>query len=78
MLQPISCPECGETCDRDSYHNGFEEIYGPWGCRCGWSEDERYRSVNGCPSPAQAEYPNHRVDSRGGITPIPKKGCTDE
>lgn len=52
------CPECGAACARDEVNVEVGMIYGPYGCSCGWSEDERYR-----------HNPDPRVDSRGGFTP---------
>jgi len=53
------CPNCGsDDLRRDEVHNGVAMLYGPWGCACGWSEDERY-----------AFNPDPRIDSRGGFTP---------
>lgn len=66
----MNCEKCGEPCDRDEVNVGVGMIYGPWGCSyCGWSEDERYDCSNG-PPPAQADYPNHTIDSRGRGWPI--------
>lgn len=52
------CPECGSTCYRDEVDVEVGVIKGPWGCPCGWSEDERY-----------SHNPDARYDSRGGFTP---------
>ena len=39
----IKCPNCGESCDRDSVDVGVGVIHGPFGCaNCGWSEDSKY------------------------------------
>ena len=59
MDDTMLCPECGRACCRDEVHNGVCLTYGPWGCECGWSEDERY-----------SHNPDPRIDSRGGFTPV--------
>lgn len=63
------CPNCGDDCNRDSAHNGLAMLYGPWGCSCGWSEDDYYNHV-GKPAPVINGY---KVDSMGGATPINNK-----
>ncbi len=62
----MKCPKCLRACDRDEVDVGVGVIHGPWGCRCGWSEDPRYDSSEGI-SPAQGEFPGWAVDSRGGM-----------
>ena len=59
------CPECQNECERDQVDNGVAILFGPWGCRCGWSEDERYdlRKI-------KQPY-NGRIDQFGGFTPRP-------
>ncbi len=52
----MNCPECGSACGRDEVDNGVAVLCGPWGCGCGWSEDEAYRHSD-------------EHDSRGGFTP---------
>lgn len=70
MSESKACEKCGTPCDRDEVDVGVGVIYGPWGCSyCGWSDDERYDCSNGQPT-AQADYPNHVIDCRGGGTPI--------
>lgn len=36
----MTCPDCGEPCERDEVDNGVSlEAVGPWGCfNCGWFE----------------------------------------
>lgn len=68
-MDSVTCPKCGEECDRDEVDVGVGVIYGPWGCACGWSSDPRYDSSDG-PSPARLENPDHFVDSQGGLTPL--------
>ncbi len=43
----MKCPKCLRACDRDEVDVGVGVIHGPWGCRCGWSEDPRYDSSEG-------------------------------
>lgn len=62
------CPKCGREAHRDEVDVGIGILYGPYGCYCGWSEDERYDRSEGS-SPAQLEHPDHYVDSCGGLTP---------
>jgi len=57
----MKCPECGAGCSRDEVDVGVGVLHGPWGCACGWSEDERY-----------CHNPDPRIDSRGGFTPDEK------
>ena len=46
--ETVYCPKCGTECSRQSIHNGFCYIYGPWGCpECRWSEDSRFDSSEG-------------------------------
>lgn len=54
----MDCPRCGDEAMRDEIHNGLAWLYGPWGCHCGWSEDERY-----------CDSSDPRVDPFGGFTP---------
>ena len=54
----MKCPECGDEAWRDEVDVGVGIIYGPYGCPCGWSEQEEYR-----------HHPDPRIDSRGGFTP---------
>lgn len=59
------CPACGGGCCRESADVGIGIIYGPWGCPCGWSEDERYNLLAG---PKLTER-GGMIDQYGGITP---------
>lgn len=59
----MNCPRCNCECGRDEVHNGITMLYGPYGCSCGWSEDNRY-----------CDNPNFQIDSKGGFTPY--KGTT--
>lgn len=46
----VICKNCGQEAWRESCDVGVGVIYGPYGCPCGWSEDERYNQkqrVNG-------------------------------
>lgn len=58
------CPICGSECDRDEADVGIGIMYGPWGCVCGWSEQEEYNHA-GKPAPVCNGY---RIDSMGGLT----------
>lgn len=42
MSDSFSCPACGRPCSRESADVGVGVVYGPWGCWCGWSENEEY------------------------------------
>lgn len=53
----MDCPRCGDKCDRDSVHNGVAMLFGPWGCHCGWSENEEYDQKDG-----------PLIDEKGGVT----------
>lgn len=66
MSYSMTCPKCGEDCDRDEVDIGVGIMCGPWGCRCGWSDDPEYDSSEG-PSPAARAHPNHYVNSQGGM-----------
>ena len=59
------CLNCGEECWRDSANVGIGIIYGPWGCECGWSEDENYNILDG-PKCTENGY---IIDQYGGATP---------
>jgi hypothetical protein len=42
------CPRCGEyELYRESVDVGVGVIHGPYGCPCGWSEDEEYDAEKG-------------------------------
>lgn len=41
------CPNCGEEAWREEADVGVGIIYGPWGCSCGWSEDDKYNRLTG-------------------------------
>ncbi len=62
------CPNCGFECCRDSADVGIGIMYGPWGCECGWSEDERYNTLTG-PKRTKNGYV---LDQYGGATPSSK------
>lgn len=62
----MDCPSCGQKdLHRDSVDNGFGVQYGPFGCRCGWSEWEEYDTRSG-PKYTQTGY---KIDPWGGATP---------
>lgn len=60
------CPRCGRPglC-RDSVDVGVGVINGPWGCPCGWSEDERYDLQSGGGVQPDGTY----IDQYGGLLP---------
>ena len=44
----MDCPNCkAKDLWRDSVDVGVGTIYGPYGCECGWSEDEKYNQLKG-------------------------------
>ena len=61
----MDCPNCEHECYRDSADIGIGIMYGPWGCPCGWSEDERYNQLTG-PKKTENDY---KIDQYGGATP---------
>jgi hypothetical protein len=64
----MTCPRCGaDDCWRDEVDVGIGVMHGPYGCPCGWSEDERY-DITGGPK-LEGTY---RVDQWGGLTPVPE------
>lgn len=42
-----TCPNCKNEAWRESADVGVGIIYGPWGCECGWSEDDEYNTLTG-------------------------------
>ena len=60
----MKCENCGAECGRDEVDVGVGIIYGPYGCGCGWSEDERYNMLG---NPEQHE--GYTTDQWGGLTP---------
>ena len=66
----MTCPMCGEECDRYSVNVEVGIIHGPYGCYCGWSEDPRYNKF----SEEFIKVEGYIVDSMGGLTPIIVKG----
>lgn len=62
----MTCPKCGRECDRDEVDVGVGIIHGPYGCVCGWSEDNRYNVF----SEEFIKVDGYVVDSKGGLTPI--------
>jgi hypothetical protein len=66
MIETMICPECGAQCDRDSVDVGVGVIHGPWGCSCGWSEDDEYNLHKRTPGPDER---GGYVDQYGGYHP---------
>ena len=61
----MNCPNCGCEAYRETCDVGVGIIYGPWGCPCGWSEDERYNQLDGDNYTEQG----YKLDQYGGATP---------
>lgn len=61
----MKCPACGGDAWRESVDVGVGVIHGPYGCGCGWSEEEKYDQRNG-PTFTEGGY---RLDQWGGATP---------
>lgn len=64
----MTCPRCGADCSRDSADVGVGVIYGPWGCHCGWSEDDCYDVTAGPKFDGR-----YLLDQWGGATPLPSR-----
>lgn len=60
------CPICDEECMRVEVDIGVGIQYGPWGCACGWSENEYYDSSKG-DSKAEQENPKYLFSSTGAM-----------
>jgi hypothetical protein len=56
------CPNCHEGAYRESVDVGVGIIYGPWGCPCGWSEDDKYNQLLNGPTHSEGGY---RTDQFG-------------
>ena len=69
----MKCENCGAECGRDEVDVGVGIIYGPYGCGCGWSEDERYNILDG-PKETKDGY---TIDQYGGATPPAKNKGVD-
>ncbi len=41
-MSDLHCPKCGDGCWREEVDLGVGTDYGPWGCSCGWSDDQYY------------------------------------
>ncbi len=61
----MTCPRCGREASRDSADVGVGVIFGPWGCYCGWSEDDEYDVTEGPTLDAHG----YELDQWGGATP---------
>lgn len=61
----MNCPNCDHECYRDTVDVGVGILEGPWGCPCGWSEDERYNLLDG----PKFTKNGGRIDQYGGIIP---------
>jgi hypothetical protein len=62
----VICKNCGEEAWRESCNIGVGIIYGPYGCPCGWSEDDRYNIIDG----NKITKKGSRIDQWGGLTPM--------
>lgn len=69
----MNCPHCKEPCQRDEVHNGVGMMYGPYGCICGWSEDERYDCRKERAEGTYKIKDGGYLDQYGGWTRIPTK-----
>ena len=58
------CENCGEEAWRESCDVGVGVIYGPYGCPCGWSEDDRYNLLDGQKTTEKGGF----LDQWGGLT----------
>jgi hypothetical protein len=61
----MECKNCGHECYRDEVHVGVGVVSGPWGCPCGWSEDDRYNLLDGPKKTAKGGT----IDQYGGVIP---------
>lgn len=61
----MNCPKCGEPASRDSADVGVGIIFGPYGCYCGWSEDDAYDLTEG----PRLTPDGYELDQWGGATP---------
>lgn len=66
LKRTMDCPKCGaEDLYRDSVDVGVGIIVGPFGCPCGWSEDEEYDVTAG----PKLTPDGYELDQWGGATP---------
>ena len=61
----IDCPNCVNEAFRESVDVGVGVIFGPYGCYCGWSENDKYNLLTG---PKITEK-GGILDQWGGLTP---------
>ena len=61
----MECPNCKGECYRGEVDVGVGIIFGPWGCPCGWSEEDAYNLLDG---PKYTEA-GGVIDQYGGVTP---------
>lgn len=59
------CPRCGGEAHRDEVDVGVGVVTGPWGCGCGWSEQQEYDGLFGGGVRPDGSY----RDPFGGILP---------
>ena len=76
LARTMDCPRCGRPACRDGQgaedgadivevDNGVGIIVGPFGCPCGWSEDEEYDVTAG----PKLTPDGYELDQWGGATP---------
>ena len=65
LRRTMNCPRCGRSASRDEVDNGVGIIVGPFGCPCGWSEDEEYDVTAG----PKLTPDGYELDQWGGATP---------
>lgn len=46
MAESLTCPQCGNPCDRDEVDIGVGIQYGPGSCQeCGWVEGQEVKTI---------------------------------
>lgn len=65
LARTMDCPRCQRPASRDEVDVGVGTICGPFGCYCGWSEDEWYDVSDGPKLTAEG----YELDQWGGATP---------
>lgn len=72
LFDKMSCPKCGEDCDRVEVDVGVGWEFGPWGCpSCRWSEDSQYDCSEGTKRDKQSGC---IVDQYGMLYPMTSDG----
>lgn len=47
LAETKQCPNCGRPASRDEVDVAVGWVFGPWGCSCGWSEDDDFNQLDG-------------------------------